>query len=228
MQGRYGCGRWPGLPEMDRSVIVGIDVGGTFTDILALDQATGQLRSAKVASLPGRQWDAVLGSLAAMQLPLASVAQFVHGTTIATNAVLERKLARTALITTKGFRDAVEIGKTRRLVGGLFDLHFVRPRPLVDRRHRYEVDERLSADGSRLRAFPPEQLDALAGTMVAEGIEAVAIGFVNSYLDDAEEQRAKALLSAAMPSLAIAAASEVARERGEYERVLDRDHECGG
>ena len=218
MQGRYGCGRWPDLPEMDRSVIVGIDVGGTFTDILALDQATGQLRSAKVASLPGRQWDAVLGSLAAMQLPLSSVAQFVHGTTIATNAVLERKLARTALITTKGFRDAVEIGKTRRLVGGLFDLHFVRPRPLVDRRHRYEVDERLSADGSRLRAFPPEQLDALAGTMVAEGIEAVAIGFVNSYLDDAEEQRAKALLSAAMPSLAIAAASEVARERGEYER----------
>ena len=90
------------MPEMDRSVIVGIDVGGTFTDILALDQATGQLRAAKVASHAG----AAVGrpsskSLAAMQLPLASVAQFVHGTTIATNAVLERKLARTALITTK-------------------------------------------------------------------------------------------------------------------------------
>ena len=203
---------------MAARVVVGIDVGGTFTDILALDRGTGQLRSAKVPSLPGRQWAAILSSLAAMGLALADIALFVHGTTIATNAVLERKLARTAFITTRGFRDALEIGKTRRLTGGLFDLHFVRPPPVAERRHRYELDERLAADGTRLLAFAPEALTALAATLTEEGIEAVAIGFVNSYLNDAEEQRAKALLQDIAPGLAITASAEVARERGEYER----------
>ena len=203
---------------MTPRIVVGIDVGGTFTDILALDTASGVLQSAKVAPLPGRQWDAILSSLAARGFAAADIALFVHGTTVATNAVLERKLGRTALITTQGFRDALEIGKTRRLVGGLFDLHFVRPRPLVERRHRHELDERLAADGTRLRAFPADALDALAAGLVADGIEAVAIGFINSHLDDAEEQRAKALLARAAPGLAVAASAEVARERGEFER----------
>ncbi len=198
--------------------VVGIDVGGTFTDILALDEATGQLRSAKVASMPGQQWAAILASLAAMGLAPGDVALFVHGTTIATNAVLERKLGRTAFITTAGFRDALEIGKTRRLTGGLFDLHFARPRPIAERRHRYELDERLAADGTRLRSFPAGAIPALAAALAEAGIEAAAIGFLNSTIDDAEEQRAKALLQQAAPGLAIAASAEVARERGEYER----------
>jgi N-methylhydantoinase A len=203
---------------MAAHVVVGIDVGGTFTDILALDRTTGQLRSAKVPSLPGRQWAAILSSLAAMGLAFADIALFVHGTTIATNAVLERKLVPTAFITTRGFRDTLEIGKTRRLTGGLFDFRFVRPAPVAERRHRYELDERLAADGTRLQAFAPAALTALAATLAEEGIEAVAIGFVNSYLDDSEEQRAKALLQALAPHVAITASAEVARERGEYER----------
>ena len=203
---------------MTRDVIVGIDVGGTFTDILALDRRSGALRSAKVPSLPGRQWDAILASLRDLGLAADDIGLFVHGTTIATNAVLEGKLARTALVTTRGFRDTLEIGKTGRLVGGLFDLHFVRPAPVAERRHRYEVDERLGADGVRIASFAPAQLTGLAAAMAADGIEAVAIGFVNSYLDDTEEQRAAAQLRTEQPDLPVAASAEVARERGEFER----------
>ena len=124
--------------------LVGVDVGGTFTDILGLDARSGSLLSAKVPSLPDRQWRGVLDALAALGIERASVEAFVHGTTIATNALLERKGAKTALVTTEGFRDTLEIGRTRRLVGGLFDIKFVRPKPLVRRALRFEAPERIA------------------------------------------------------------------------------------
>ena len=131
--------------------IIGIDVGGTFTDLLAFDTATDKLLSAKVPSLPGAQWQGVLGALAELEIPFEAIRAFVHGTTIATNALLERKGARTALVTTKGFRDTIEIGKGRRLTGGLFDTTWQRAAPLVPRDRRFEIDERASADGTRDR-----------------------------------------------------------------------------
>ena len=113
----------------DRQYIVGIDVGGTFTDLLCLNTETQELLSEKVASIPGSQWKGVLGALKQLGIDYGKIRAFVHGTTIATNALVERKGARTGLVTTDGFRDTLEIGRTRRLVGGLFDIKFVRPLP---------------------------------------------------------------------------------------------------
>ena len=118
--------------------LIGVDVGGTFTDILCMDTHTQALRSAKTPSLPGKQWEGVLTALSELGINTKEIDAFVHGTTIATNALLERKGAKTALITTEGFRDTLEIGRTRRLIGGLFDIKFVRPKPLVDRTLRIE------------------------------------------------------------------------------------------
>ena len=105
--------------------LIGIDVGGTFTDILCLDTGNQALLTAKVPSLPGRQWEGVLGALGELGINAGDILAFVHGTTIATNALLERKGAKTALVTTEGFRDTLEIGRTRRLIGGLFDIKFL-------------------------------------------------------------------------------------------------------
>ena len=128
--------------------LVGVDVGGTFTDILAYRHDGGQLLVAKVPSLPGEQWRGVLDALSALGISSTAIRAFVHGTTIATNGLLERKGAPTALVTTKGFRDVLEIGKGRRLIGGLFDPAWQRPAPIVPRDLRIEVPERTNADGS--------------------------------------------------------------------------------
>ena len=113
------------MPESSKSYLVGIDVGGTFTDILCLDIENQKLMSAKTPSLPGKQWEGVLNALGELGIKTSDIKAFVHGTTIATNALLERKGAKTALITTEGFQDTIEIGRTRRLIGGLFDIKFV-------------------------------------------------------------------------------------------------------
>ena len=148
------------MTESPTGYRIGVDVGGTFTDILCLDAKTQQLLSAKVPSLPGRQWRGVLNALGELGIDTAQIDVFVHGTTIATNTLLERKGAKTALVTTEGFRDTIEIGRTRRLIGGLFDIKFVRPKPLVPRDRRLEVGERVAADGTVLAEL---DTDALAG-----------------------------------------------------------------
>ena len=150
--------------------LVGIDVGGTFTDILCLDTRSQALLTAKVPSLPGRQWEGVLGALEALGIEAGAIRAFVHGTTIATNALLERKGAKTAFVTTEGFRDTLEIGRTRRLIGGLFDIRFQRPKPLVDRALRIEVAERIAADGTILQDAAECDFDALAARLKKERV----------------------------------------------------------
>src|SRR5690606_26712500 len=120
----------------------------------------------------------------------AAIRAFVHGTTIATNALLERKGAKTALITTEGFRDTLEIGRTRRLVGGLFDIKFQRPKPLVDRPMRIGLSERVAADGTVLAPAGAADLADIARRLQELGAESVAIGFVNAYANDANERAA--------------------------------------
>src|SRR5690242_13791773 len=127
--------------------LIGIDVGGTFTDIVAYDLTGNGLFHGKVASLPGAQWRGVLDSLSSLGINAKDIHAFVHGTTIVTNALLERKGSRTGLVTTSGFRDVLEIGKGRRLVGGLFVTTWQRPSPIVPRNLRFEVPERVTADG---------------------------------------------------------------------------------
>jgi len=138
--------------------LVGIDVGGTFTDVLAFNAAEQELLAAKVPSLPGEQWRGVLDALAALGIAPDSIRAFVHGTTIATNALLERKGAPTGLVTTRGFRDVLEIGKGRRLIGGLFDIVWQRPAPIVPRDLRFEVSERATAAGVIQREIDAAEL----------------------------------------------------------------------
>ena len=167
--------------------LIGIDVGGTFTDVICFNLVSRELAQAKVPSIPGLQWRGVLDALVALNIQFADIEGFVHGTTIATNALLERKGARTALVTTKGFRDVLEIGRTRRLVGGLFDLRFRREPPLVPRHLRLELDERTYVDEAR-REPSPREVDTLIEFLHSEKIEAVAVAFLNSYLDQTNEK----------------------------------------
>jgi len=198
--------------------LVGIDVGGTFTDILCLDTQSQALLTAKVPSLPGRQWEGVLGALEALGIEAAAIRAFVHGTTIATNALLERRGAKTAFVTTEGFRDTLEIGRTRRLIGGLFDIRFQRPQPLIERALRIEVAERVAADGTILKDAAGCDFDALAARLKKERVETVAIGFVNAYVDDRNERVAAARLSGALDGVPVCHSTAVVRERGEFHR----------
>lgn len=199
--------------------IIGIDVGGTFTDLLAFDTSADRLLSAKVPSLPGAQWQGVLGALAELEIPFEAIRAFVHGTTIATNALLERKGARTALITTQGFRDTIEIGKGRRLTGGLFDTTWQRAAPLVPRDRRFEIDERTAADGTILAEASPARLEALAKLLEQQGIEAIAIAFLNSYVNAGNERAAGEALAARLEGLPVTQSAALIPERGEFERT---------
>ena len=197
---------------------IGVDVGGTFTDILCLDAKTQQLLSAKVPSLPGRQWRGVLNALGELGIDTGVIGVFVHGTTIATNTLLERKGAKTALVTTEGFRDTIEIGRTRRLIGGLFDIKFRRPKPLVPRDRRLEVGERVAADGAVLSELDTAALSELAGRIRDDGCGAVAVCFINAFVNDSNERRAADLLLDALDGVAVSQSAAVVREKGEFER----------
>ena len=197
---------------------IGVDVGGTFTDLLCLDLETEELSSKKVPSIPGSQWKGVLAALDQLGVDRRDIRAFVHGTTIATNALLERKGAKTGLITTEGFRDALEIGRTRRLIGGLFDIRFVRPRPLVDRDLRLEVPERIAADGTVLAGANDIDFAPVVEKLRAGGVAAVAVAFVNAYRNDGNERQAVAKLRELAGDLPICASAEVVREKGEFER----------
>ena len=204
------------MTETQTGYRIGVDVGGTFTDILCLDGE--RLLSAKVPSLPGRQWRGVLNALAELGIDTAAIGVFVHGTTIATNTLLERKGAKTALVTTEGFRDTIEIGRTRRLIGGLFDIKFQRPRPLVPRDRRFEIGERVAADGAVLADVDADEAAALAERIRAAGCQAVAVCFINAFANDGNEVRAARLLGQALDGVAISQSAAVVRERGEFER----------
>lgn len=200
------------------SYIVGIDVGGTFTDILCYSATNHAVLSAKVPSVPGNQWRGVLEALHALGIDLSSIIAFVHGTTIATNTVLEHKGAKTGLLTTEGFRDVIEIGLTRRLVGGLFDIKFVRQAPLVDRSLRLEAPERVAADGTILRDINGFDYAAVADSFKNANVGAVAICFVNSYKNDSNEAKAGEALRRLLPEVPVTESAILLPEKGEFGR----------
>lgn len=202
-----------------KSYLVGIDVGGTFTDVLAYEAATQQLLSAKVPSLPGEQWRGVLDALAALGITPQDIRAFVHGTTIATNGLLERKGARTALVTTEGFGDLLEIGKGRRLNGGLFEPEWQRPEPIVVRGLRLEVPERTACDGTVQRNLDGFDFDSLVGVLREACAEAVAVAFLNSHVHDDNERKAAEEIGRRLRRVPVSRSSELVRERGEFERV---------
>ncbi len=202
----------------DGRYIVGIDVGGTFTDLLCLDTRTQELLSEKVPSIPGRQWRGVLGALEKLGIDYGEIRAFVHGTTIATNALLERKGAKTGLIATEGFRDTLEIGRTRRLIGGLFDIKFVRPRPLVSRDLRIEAAERVTADGKVLKSSADIDFAPMVDAFREKGVKSIAVAFINAYRNDENERIALEKLQALAGDIPVCVSTGVVREKGEFER----------
>lgn len=196
-----------------------IDIGGTFTDlVLSLD---GRTISSKLLTTPVMPEQAVLEGTDAIlrtaNIPPSSLELVIHGTTLATNALIERKGARTALITTRGFRDSVEIAYEHRFEQ--YDLYMERPAPLVSRDLRLEVPERIAADGSILLPVDDRDVLDLVEVLKRRQIEAVAISFLHSYINPMHEERVRDTLARAMPNLAITISSEVCREIREYERT---------
>jgi N-methylhydantoinase A len=199
---------------MSRS-IVGVDVGGTFTDLFALDPETGTFRVAKVPSQRGDEAAGFLAGLDAVGGP-AALSAVVHGTTVGTNALLERKGARIGLIATRGFRDVLEMRRRdRRRTWGLWG-DFV---PVVERDLRVEVSERTFADGTIGETVNEAEVEAAARALLAAGAEAVAVAFINAYANPANERAAMAVLRRIWPNPHLCCSSEILPEIREFERT---------
>src|SRR5687767_146631 len=198
--------------------IVGIDVGGTFTDLTAVDSGTGRVVVTKVPSRPRHEAAAVLAGLTALGIAGRDVRRLVHGTTVGTNAVLERRGARVAVVTTAGFRDLIEIGRTKRNIPALFVPTFVRPKPVVERKHRFEVTERLAADGSVLVPLDSSTVDRALDGVLAAGAEAVAVCFLHAYLNPVHERTVADAVKGRRPGMPVSCSADVVPEYREFER----------
>lgn len=202
-------------------VQIGVDVGGTFTDLVLLGQ-DGFSAVKKVLSTPPDYSEAIARGvtelLAELGLPASSVGRLVHATTVATNTVLEHKGARTALVTTEGFRDVLEMRRLR--IPVLYDIQYDKPEPLVPRRLRIEVAERLNADGSVRLALDRAAVKAAALLFQKEQVEAVAVAFLHSYANPAHEMEAEKILREVLgEGVYICRSSEILPEIREYERT---------
>ena len=199
----------------------GVDIGGTFTDLLVVDDATGAFWVAKTLTTPHDPAAAVRTGLTsvlnATGAPPQALRSVVHGTTLVTNALLERKGDRTALVTTKGFRDAIEIAREHRF--DMYDIFLDRPAPIAPRHLRFEVDERLHASGDVYRPIDPAQVRAMAAHVRDAGVQAVAVCLLHSYVNPAHERAVGQLLRDALPDVRLALSSDVAGEIREYERA---------
>ena len=195
--------------------LAGVDVGGTFTDLLYLDSSTGDVRLAKVPTTLENQAFGVLNACEQAGVDLSTLDLLVHGTTTTTNALLERKLARTGLITTRGFRDVLELGRRTRPnaygMTGWFE-------PLIPRELRFEVAERMDANGEIVTALDEAGVCNAARELLAAGCEALVIHFLHAYKNPLHEQRARALVADIWPNNYITAGHELLSEYREYER----------
>ncbi len=196
---------------------IAVDIGGTFTDVTVMDVGTGVVTFGKALSTPDNLADGVFAAIERAGTAPSTAEFVIHGSTVAINAILERKGAQTALITTEGFRDVYEIGRINR--PDSFNLFFRKHVPLVARDRVFEVRERMLHDGSVWKAFDEGGATTLAVDLVAAGIESVAIVFLHAYANVDHEDRMRAILLAADPKLFVTASHDVSREYREYERT---------
>jgi N-methylhydantoinase A len=200
---------------------IGSDIGGTFTDLILTSEDGRIFQIGKVLTTPDRPDDAVvLGTGAVLEaagVAPAEVSHVLHGTTLFTNAIIERKGARTALVTTKGFRDAIEIAREHRY--DMYDLYMQRPRPIAPRHLRFELDQRILVDGSVRRPVDPAEVGRLADRLRAAGVEAVGVCLLHAYANPAHERLVGAILREALPDAAVTLSSELVPEIREYERT---------
>ncbi|MGE4277418.1 MAG: hydantoinase/oxoprolinase family protein [Lawsonibacter sp.] len=198
-----------------------VDVGGTFTDIVLFNDVTHEIHTTKTPSTPRDQSIGLIEGVekicAQVGIDYGEISYFIHGTTVATNALLERKGAKTALITTKGFRDVLEIGRQTR--PDLYNFWVSRPKPPIPRHLVFEADERVLSDGTIQKELTEEEADRVAAQVKAIEAESVAVCFLNSYVCSKNEQTMKLALQRALPDKALSISFEVLPEIKEYERT---------
>lgn len=203
------------------NLTIGADIGGTFTDLILTDNQGTHFQVGKVLTTPDRPDDAVLAGaarvLAATGRSGAEVSHLVHGTTLFTNAVIERKGAKTALIATAGFRDAIEIAREHRY--DMYDLYMQRPAPIAPRHLRFELHERILADGSVRTALDDDEVRRLVARLRENGVEAVAVCLLHSYVNPDHEQRVGRILAEEAPEMSITVSSDLSPEIREYDRT---------
>jgi N-methylhydantoinase A len=194
-----------------------VDIGGSFTDIVCVDETNSVIKSAKVPSTPRDPASGVISAIEICGLNLEKCSYLIHGTTVGLNCFLQRKGSKTGLVTTFGFKDILEIARMART--NMYDFWYKRPKPLVPRPYRLEVRERVSADGRILRPLSRNDVTKAADYFNSQAIEAVAVCFLHSYANPKHEKEAGAILRSKLPKLKISLSHEVAREHKEYERT---------
>jgi N-methylhydantoinase A len=197
--------------------LIAADTGGTFTDLAVYDLETGDTSYGKALTDYDDLVAGVLSGLADSKADVAGARLLKHGTTHVINSLIERRGARVAIVTTRGFRDVLEMGRGNRSVP--FDLTFARNPPLVPRRLRFEVTERISGQGEVLKPLDTDELEALMARLRDLEVESVAVSFLNAYRNPAHEEQAAAILRAGMPSVFVTTGAELSREWMEYERT---------
>lgn len=199
---------------------LGVDIGGTFTDIVLLGEA-GEIHTKKILSSPPDYSEAIETGirmlLAVTGIDVSQIHEFIHGTTVVTNTIIERKGDPVALITTAGFRDVLELGRFR--APTLYDSKFRKLDPLVERRLRFENSERMAADGTVIRPVDLDELEAVAAAIEREGIGSVAVCFINSYVNPGNEAAAVAFLRKRLPKVSVSASTQLLPQIQEYERT---------
>jgi N-methylhydantoinase A len=200
---------------------VGIDIGGTFTDVVILEPASGRLSLGKSLTSTDNPARAVIQVLREMLgrdgIAARQVAKAIHGTTLVTNLIIERKGALTGLITSRGFRDALEIGREMRY--DIYDIFLELPRPLVPRRLRLEVAERLDHKGQVLVPLTAEEAERAVSRLLDLGVESVAVSLLHSFRNPDHERMLRDLILARRPGFPVSLSSEVSPEVREYERT---------
>ncbi|AHN21174.1 MULTISPECIES: hydantoinase/oxoprolinase family protein [Lysinibacillus] len=194
-----------------------IDVGGTFTDVFVFNEDTGEIFVTKTSSTPSNPEQGILNGVEKAELKGQDIKIFSHGTTVGTNALIERKLPKTALITTKGFRDVTEIRRGTK--EDIWDTYKDTAKPYIQRRDRFEVTERIDYEGTVLQAIDEEEIRVLAKKLKRRGTESIAICFINSYVNGENEAKVKKILLEELPDVYICTSSEVLPEIFEHERM---------
>ncbi|MBN2359120.1 MAG: hydantoinase/oxoprolinase family protein [Deltaproteobacteria bacterium] len=204
-----------------RDFRLGCDIGGTFTDFVLLDDRSGEIRTYKCLTTPQDPSDAVEHGIRQLEQAATGCGErldeVIHGTTLVINSIIERKGARTGLITTRGFRDVLELGREIRYAP--YNIFAEFPRPLIPRQRRLEVDERIRSDGSVLRPLDEKQARAVVGELVDQGVESIAVCLINSFENPVHELRLREIIEHEAPQVSVSISYEVLPQIREYERT---------
>ncbi len=199
------------------SIRIGVDIGGAFTDLVGFDEETGDLFWVKVETTPKDPSKGVLESVKKSRLPLPKTYAFIHGQTLVINTILTRTGAKVGLLTTKGYRDVLEIQRSNRR--DMYNFKYKKPEPLVPRYLRREVNERIMADGTVLKPLDENSLKEAVERLVREKVESIAVTFINSYANEIHEKKAKEFIKEKYPNIPVSVSHEITREWREYERT---------